>query len=341
MIKINDINKLSNLLSIILYYGFKNNYSYGVIERRIVKSSFIRCLENNDESFLYQYDELDILKMIYSNDLIDNFNIYETNAISLYLGEMYIKLFYRFHKSFEYIFLYMGLDKATKGFEVYHTMDDSEFYSYFNKECHKESILKMLLNKNQLSLVELSILTGIKIKTLENYSYLNEYIYNGKMEHIYKISNILDVNVSIFMRNIDNYIDTSSYDFDKYNVNYRLYYALNILSYFYKHIRNDNYVLSNSSLVGTHHSINVIFIKDDIDIKDEIKKYNDIIVIYDYRFRTDKLDLSYLKSDKTIYYINHQDLYEIGKNSVKKKEIPYLLKCSSIIKSKQIVGDFY
>lgn len=86
MIKINDINKLSNILSIILYYGFKNNYSYGVIERRIVKSNFIRCLENNDESFLYQYDELDILKMIYSKDLINDFNIYETNVVSLYLG---------------------------------------------------------------------------------------------------------------------------------------------------------------------------------------------------------------------------------------------------------------
>lgn len=341
MVKKEDITKISSILSIILYYGFKNKYSYGAMERRIVKSNFVKCLENNDESFLYQYDELDILRMIYSNDLIDDFNIYETNVISLYLGEIYIKLFYRYHKSFEYIFLYMGLDKAINAFEVYHTMDDSEFFSYFEKECSKKSILKMLLNKNKLSLVELSVLTDIKIKTLENYSYLDEYIYNAKMEHIYKISNILDVNISIFMRNIDNYIDTSGYDFDKYNVNYRLYYALNILSYFYKHIRNDNYVLSNSSLIGTNHIINVIFMKEDIDIKYEINKCNDIVVIFDYDFHQDKLDLSFLKSDKTIYYIHFQYLYEIGKNNIKKKEIPYLLKCSSIIKAKQIVGDFY
>lgn len=256
MININDINKISDYLSSIFFYGFSRRYSNISIEERLLSSDIIKDLESGDTDFLYNQNIENIIQQIYEvNEEIDTLS---TNAVSLWLGEAYTKLFFTFSKSFSYIFLYFPLETAINAFELYHEMGFSQVFDYFLDLTKSKTILSTLLKKRDISARELSILTSIKYNTIIGYTRNDENIYNAKYENIYLISYVLKVNPNIFLRRIN--LFTIGFFGSSDNKDYYFHYSLFVASFFDRTIKDSS-------------NLNYVEIKDDHEINQVINSY--------------------------------------------------------------------
>lgn len=348
MISINDVENISNILSMTFFYGFSHNYSENTIEECIINNHFYQQLENGDSSFLINYTDEDILGSVYERRINDK-ELLETNTLSFWLGDVYSKIFLRFNKSFSFIFLYLPLAKAIELFPIYHEMDFSQTLNYFEELTTRNSILSLLLKKRNISISELSLLSDINYNTIVSYTRNNEFVYNAKFDSIFRISQILDVNINIFAKNINNYVDTSIFDLEDKDPTYRLYLALFIASYFDKSIIPNDFIYQKGTLYDGEHlfivKINKSKDKDSIykiikEYVDEEKDVSDtIITIFDTN--NDDKDTSILKPlldfgyDKVIV-INNYYFFEISKEKLIVKEMNYLLNngLNSVLKRK-------
>ncbi len=240
MINVNDLSKISSLLSSLFFYGFSSGYSSKTIEEKILKSEFINKLEKGDASYLYRGNLESIVGDIFKVSMPNDETI-KTNPLSLWLGEIYTRLFFTFNKSFSFIFLYLPLSEATKIYPLYHEMDFSQLIDYFAKLSKQETLMTLLLKKYKMSARELSILTGVNYNTIVSYTRDNDVIYNAKFDSIFKISEILGVNINIFAKSINNFTSSGMFDFDKTNQKYRSYLGLFFASYFSSEIANRKY----------------------------------------------------------------------------------------------------
>lgn len=240
MINVNDLSKISSLLSSLFFYGFSSGYSSKTIEEKILKSEFINGLEKGDASCLCRGNLESIVGDIFKVS-IPNDEIIKTNPLSLWLGEIYTRLFFTFNKSFSFIFLYLPLSEAEKIYPLYHEIDFSQVIDYFAKLTKQETILTLLLKKHKLSARELSVLTGVNYNTIVSYTRDNDVIYNAKFDSIFKISQILDVNINIFAKSINNFTSSGMFDFDKTNQKYRSYLGLMFASYFSSEVATRKY----------------------------------------------------------------------------------------------------
>lgn len=240
MINVNDLSKISSLLSSLFFYGFSSGYSSKTIEEKILKSEFIVELEKGDAFYLYRGNLESIVGDIFKVS-IPNDEIIKTNPLSLWFGEVYTRLFFAFNKSFSFIFLYLPLLEAEKIYPLYHEMDFFQVIDYFVKLTKQETLMTLLLKKHKLSARELSILTGVNYNTIVSYTRDNDVIYNAKFDSIFKISQILDVNINIFAKSINNFTSSGMYDFDKTNQKYRSYLGLMFASYFSSEVASRKY----------------------------------------------------------------------------------------------------
>lgn len=241
MIKASNISKLYDYLSKILFFGVSYQYSTEYIEESISNSFFINELESSNDRFLYNSNLKDIVEEIYPDANLDGYDFNSINPIFKWVGEAYIRLFFKFHKSMNFIFLYIPLDSMIDLFDLYHQMDWSQLYSLFIEFVKKKTLLRLLLNKRNLSVNKLSQLTNISNSTLTYYCLDNNHLYEAKHNYIYLISRALNVNMKVFLREIFNYTDSSAYGFDKSNPLYRAYLGLYYCSYYYLEIEKRNY----------------------------------------------------------------------------------------------------
>ena len=97
MISVNNIDKIKNLLSQMFFYGLTYHYSYEYIEERVCSSSFVEMLEKyNDDSFVYSSGAYKATMEIFSlkSEQLLAESINSTNALCLWLGEAYTRLFF-------------------------------------------------------------------------------------------------------------------------------------------------------------------------------------------------------------------------------------------------------
>lgn len=291
MISVYDIDIAIEYLSKLIYYGLENRYSFKNIEEIITASDFNKELELGDASILYNLTNEDIIKQAYK---INNDISIHNDVLSMWLGEIYIKLFFALTKSFNYLFLYFPIEDAIKAFNVYHEMDFSQIINHFQNLTNHKSILSILLKNKNISARELSLLTSIKYNTIISYTRDNENIYNAKYEKIYLISHALKVNPNIFLKKI-NISTIKTFAMEQNDLhNYYCHYATFITCYFDSSIKNrgsfDYIEIDNfknlKTLIDSYHvnkNILVIFINDD-NIDDNLLsssniKYEKIIII--------------------------------------------------------------
>lgn len=224
----------------IFSYGLLKQYSFEVIEDRISFSDMFRRLENSDSSFLTERTMHEEIALIYSRnidiDLFDN-----KNSIFYWIGEAYIRLFFKFHKSIFYIFLYFPLEDMIDAYRVYHEMDWNELYSFFLEKIESKTLLTKLIKKRGLSVNKVSSLTGISANTIQYYCLDDKHLYEAKYAYIDQLALCLKVNTNVFLKEIHNYTNSSEYDFDKTHPLYRCYLGLNFASYYSLDIKKRKY----------------------------------------------------------------------------------------------------
>lgn len=241
MINISSIDLLTLYLSKILYYGVKNNYSYEYIEERLSNSMMFAELENSRDDFLYRHSLISLVKEIYREDDPVSDNLVKANSLFLWLGEAYIRLFLKTHKTLYYLFLYIPLEKMIVLYDLYHEMDWSQLYAYYLTITSETTLLKTLLDKKHLSISRLATLTGISENTIKYYCLSDEHLYEAKYNYLNMIAFALKIKDSVLLKEIHNYTNSRSFDFDKNNYLYRSYLGLYIISFFSLEIGKKKY----------------------------------------------------------------------------------------------------
>ena len=197
MIQANKIYRLYDILSYLIFYGINNKYPFLIIEEKLCKSEFIKSLENNNASiYLYRQNLQHVFKDVYGEDITIN-DITKTNPISMWVSEAYIRLFYKFHKTFHYLFLVIHLDKAISLFSVYHEMDYEQLYELFIKLQNNFKLLNALIDEKNITIRQLSLLSSISEHTLYNYSkrlyYDNFSSLGNSFKHCINLDEVFDL----------------------------------------------------------------------------------------------------------------------------------------------------
>ena len=363
MIKVSDFKRICGYMSTFLYYGVFHHYSLNYIEERISHSHFADELEGSRNDFLYEDNEITLLKDIYALEDIDLEHLNETNSLFLWVGEAYIRLFFKFHKTFFYLFLYFPLGKMMDLYNLYHEQDWTQLYRYYQELYQNTSLLKMLVKKRGLSISKLSIITGISQNTLNYYALDDRHLYEAKYIYIDALSHALDVDSKIFLPCIHNYLDTSDYDFDRNNTEFRGYLGLYIVSYFSSDIKNRGYVYdkkkntffcSKGSLIVTETVSRGYIETNDInpEVEMAVKKISEhtnmeerkniVLIIFEYNMISKSAKAyAHLKEYgyESIYIINQECVICIKDNywsTYLSKKVDDLLK----EKVKNLTGDF-
>ena len=344
MINYSNLYRIYDLLGEIIFYGFHSHFSSEYIEESISSSIvFHKYLDKGSDSFINNLSYKEIFKETYNVEISEE-DLHKINTISMWLGEAYLRLYFKYHKSISFIFLYFPLDKMTYMFGVYHEMDWPHLYQYFEDEIKKKSVLSILLKKRQITTYELSILTGIKYQTIINYTRSNNNIYNASFNNISKISIILNVDSNIFLEEINNYIDASYLDLQVNNTKYLTNYAFHIVSYFDKSVgenvfeydtelellKTDNYFFK--ALVTSSNTISINNIVKEYQDKCLVNCNDTFLTIF-INDDIDKIDI--VKNNfKKIFVITPQFLFITENSKTRKEVITRLLHESAIRLSK-------
>ena len=249
MINVNDIEEISNLLSLIFHYGMVNEYALNGIEEKIIKNRYINQLENGDSSFLYEKTLEKIVADIYGVRFEETCKLLNS-TISYWLGEIYTRLFFSLNKSFAYLFLYFPIEKALNLFKLYHEMDFNQLLNYFETQVGKKTLLRTLLEKKHMTLSELSSLSKVNYNTIVSYTKNDEHLYSAAFDNIYRISGVLNVKMNLFARKIRNYTNSMMYEFDQNNDKFQLCLTYQLACYYDADICGLKSQLEENSLVS-------------------------------------------------------------------------------------------
>ena len=241
MICYSNLDQLYDLLAEIFFFGFNQGFSSTFIEERISNSQiFQHYLDRGDDSFLDNLGQKEILSSIYPIDINDS-DLHHLNTICMWLGEAYLRLYFKYHRSMSFLFLYLSLDKMSQLFSVYHEMDWTQLYQYFEALIDSKSMLSLLLKNRKMTAYQLSALSGISYQTIKNYTRSNRNIYNASFANISKLSSILDVDIHMFDEQLPNVVDGSFLDLEIKDMVYLTHYGYHIVSYFDEDIGKGNY----------------------------------------------------------------------------------------------------
>ena len=189
-------DKLGRLLDL----AVSNKVHFQVITDVLAKSSLLKNIENNN---FYELENNDVTSLYnhyfgytYFEDKINNFND------AYWCGQIYVNLFYKYNKSFSYIFLKLPLAQLLDMYSVYHEMDISSIYEVFEKQEKENTILDLLLKKHSMKSTELAKMTKIKINTLKAYKLSDINLYKGSFSNIHRIAMVLDEPDNLFLETL-------------------------------------------------------------------------------------------------------------------------------------------
>ena len=246
MISYQELYEIYDYFGYVFHYGLSNKYSFDYMQNRIASSKIVKDLErHSDPSFLINSSLSSSLEDIYElNNDVSIEDIHPDN-VSLWISEAYLRLSFKFHKSLSFIFLYIHIDEMIMMFNPYHEMDWSSLYELFIDNVSTSSLLRKILDYKHLSINKLSQLTGISKNTLT--TYLNDKrLSEAKFDYVYRISNLLDIDIDVFASKVNNYIKDEVKPIIN---NYELFSTLAIymVSYYSSEIANRQYVLDKAN----------------------------------------------------------------------------------------------
>lgn len=258
------------------------------------------------------------------------------------MAESYIKLFFDFNKSFEYIFLYWPLERFANNYGVYHEMDYSNLRNDFKEAISECTLLKKLAQKVGLKITEISKLTGINANSIDKYSRSDDALYGASNNTLYTLSMLFGVKTNIFATNLSVFLDNSIYLFDKSNDTLRSFLGMYFANYFDKRISEYDFEYQKRDNIFTSKKdktiLKVISInKANIDIEaiNQIADENTYLVIFPHGYFDYSLDaFLFLKETKAkeIMIVTQENAYLIKKR--KDKEITDTINRSLTVRAK-------
>ena len=181
--------------------GLKRQFHPLALESYITQSKIVNAIEKDDFTILDRYSKKYLIDDLFRNSSFEKgcTDLYDE---CLWVSMMYVYLFLRYKKSFEYLFLYIPIEEMFDKFHLYHEMSNTQLFGYFERKVSKKTLLSSLLKKNHFSASSFSVASGISINTIEKYSKSDEALYKASYENIYIMSHLLHVKSNIFVRKL-------------------------------------------------------------------------------------------------------------------------------------------
>lgn len=194
-----DIIELKDKFSDYLNKLYTNNkLSVDSISNTIIENNLFDFLEENKtrEFLSCSYEEF-VYKLYKINSIyVNNSQISEL----IWASKMYLTLSLNLNIPLKTIVLLCPLKQMLKLFEVNHETNDIQTIDYFKTNVLNKSILKALRKLRNVTVRQLSIMTGININTLNAYEKNNTNLYNASFSNIQLMIQALNVSCSFFKK---------------------------------------------------------------------------------------------------------------------------------------------
>ena len=118
----------------------------------------------------------------------------------IWASKMYLTLSLNLNIPLKTIVLLCPLKQMLELFEVNHETNDIQTIDYFKTNVLNNSILKALRKLRNVTVRQLSVMTGININTLNAYEKNNTNLYNASFSNIQLMMQALNVSCSFFKK---------------------------------------------------------------------------------------------------------------------------------------------
>ena len=175
-------------------------YSFDLIEKTLYKSSMIKEFEESNITQIAFTSSILLYRKLFPNSEATTKDIHLFSSY-YWIGEMYLKIFLKYKVNFETIFAYLPIKKMHELYGVYHEMDVTQFYRYF-ESLRERNIFSIFLKEKELTLKALSDKTGISVATLKSLKEGKRDFKNLKSSYLEKISHYLGVEMQTLLGEI-------------------------------------------------------------------------------------------------------------------------------------------
>lgn len=194
-----EINNVRETFSRLFVLAVMNKMNFSAFTSMLEKSEYVNLIEKNEYNSLFDkpINSLfyEITGFLVSQD--DSYGVYND---AYWSGQNYFDLHLRTNKSFSYIFLKLPFDKMMDIYTIFHEMDFTSLFDYFNKRCEEKTIVRLLCEKANKSLNNISKETLIPLSTLKKYNESDKILYNASFQNISKLVSFFNVNYSLFIK---------------------------------------------------------------------------------------------------------------------------------------------
>lgn len=187
-------SKYYDTLGEIIALARLDKYSYEHIEKTIASSKMISELEYSNIT-LIAFSSSSILYRSMFPEGTASINDIALFDMNYWIGEMYINIFLKYRLTFEAIFTILPLEVMQYQYNLYHEMDVSNFYEYFESLLKEENLFSRFLKKKKVSAVKLSKMTGISLSTIRSIKENKRDIKKMRVGLIENIAIHLDINI--------------------------------------------------------------------------------------------------------------------------------------------------
>lgn len=208
MIYLSDdyVSKYQEVLGYLIGRALSSGYSIPHIEKTIAYSLTFSNFEKSDITDIAFSSNENIYSKLFNGDN----NTYQFSQYDVFgwVGYTYIRLFFDLNITFETLFYIIPIDSLMNMYHLYHEMD---YYQTLNfvKNSVKHSYLDIIMNNKGVSVMELSILSGVASSTIRVLRYRKRDIDKLEAQKLLKIANALRVKPESLLTNIslifDNY----------------------------------------------------------------------------------------------------------------------------------------
>ena len=193
-----ELDHLRETFSRLFVLAVRNKINLTSFTNLLCQSEFLSKIERNK---IEDIMNIPIEKILFS---ITGFEVKVDNSYGVYndaywSGQNYFDLYLRTRKSFTYIFLKLPLTEMMNIYSIFHEMDFTSLLDYFNKKEKDKTILRLLCEKKNCSLNDISKATSLSLNTLKKYNSSDELLYKGSFQNIAKLIRYFDVSYLLFI----------------------------------------------------------------------------------------------------------------------------------------------
>lgn len=194
------LDKYIYVMGYLISRSIDENYSFSHIEKTIAYSSVIAEFESSNITTIAFSSSESIYQKLFpssKNDFV--YNPYDEFG---WLGYIYINIFLHFQITFELIFVVLSIQEALSLYKLYHEMDITKIYEYFNSKV-KHSYLDNIMKYKDISSDKLSRITGVPFSTIQMLRYKERDIAKAESQTVFKFSKALNVKMNTLITNLE------------------------------------------------------------------------------------------------------------------------------------------